>query len=100
MRPLAVSMGDPAGIGPELAARVSAERRDAPPFFFIGDADALVRAAKRIGVAAPNVSVIQSAAEADASSDALTVLDTPLAAEETPGAPDPVNADATIACIE
>jgi 4-hydroxythreonine-4-phosphate dehydrogenase len=32
--------------------------------------------------------------------DALCILDTPLAMEETPGEPDPVNADATIAAIE
>ena len=100
MKPLAVSMGDPAGIGLELVVRVCADRRDAPPFFFVGDADALVRAAKLIGVAPPKIRVIQSAAEAQASGDALAVLDTPLAVEETPGAPDPVNADATIACIE
>ncbi len=99
MRPLAVSMGDPAGIGLELAARVLADRRDAPPFFFVGDGEALVRAAKRIGMKTPDVRVIQNPADADASGDALAVLDTPLAVEETPGAPDPVNADATIACI-
>ena len=42
MKPLAVSMGDPAGIGLELAARVWAERRaTTPPFFLVGDPDAL-----------------------------------------------------------
>src|SRR5215475_13374886 len=49
MKPLAVSMGDPAGIGLELAARVWADKRDAPPFFLVGDADAFLRAAKRVG---------------------------------------------------
>ncbi len=100
MKPLAVSMGDPAGIGLELAVRVWADRRDAPPFFLVGDADAFVRAATRLGVAAPKVRLIQSPSEAEGSADALAVLDTALAVEETPGAPDPVNADATIACIE
>lgn len=41
--PLAVSLGDPAGIGPEIVAR-SWERRSAealPPFFAVGDAAAL-----------------------------------------------------------
>jgi len=42
MKPLAVSMGDPAGIGLELAARVWAERDAAtPPFALVGDPDAL-----------------------------------------------------------
>ncbi|MBS0385558.1 MAG: 4-hydroxythreonine-4-phosphate dehydrogenase PdxA [Proteobacteria bacterium] len=100
MKPLAVSMGDPAGIGPELAMQVAADRRDAPPFFLIGDADALARAARRIGAPRPNLRVIRSAGEADGNDGALAVLDTPLAVEETPGAPDPINADAVIACIE
>jgi 4-hydroxythreonine-4-phosphate dehydrogenase len=100
MKPLAVSMGDPAGIGPELAVRAWAERRELPPFFFVGDAHVLARAARRIGLEPPEVDVIESAADITSTRDALAVLDTPLAVEETPGAPDPVNADATIACIE
>ncbi len=100
MKPLAVSMGDPAGIGLELAARVWAER-DAvtPPFFFVGDPDALERASARIGANKPKLNVVSSAGEL-AGGDALDVLHVPLAMEETPGAPDPVNADATIAAIE
>jgi 4-hydroxythreonine-4-phosphate dehydrogenase len=97
MKPLAVSMGDPAGIGLELAARVLSDPRDAPPFFLVGDGDALARAAKRIGVALPNVRVVEDAAAIDTGA---SVLGTPLAVDETPGAPDPVNADATITCIE
>jgi 4-hydroxythreonine-4-phosphate dehydrogenase len=43
LAPLAVSMGDPAGIGPEVIARAWAARREAglPPFFTIGDARAI-----------------------------------------------------------
>ncbi len=101
MKPLAVSMGDPAGIGLELAARVWAERESAPPFFFIGDPDALERASKRIGAPAPALRVIESAAEiGEGGSDALTVLHAPLAMEETPGAPDPANSNTVIAAIE
>src|SRR5689334_6483516 len=100
MRPLAVSMGDPAGIGLELAARVAADRRGAPPFFLVGDGDALARAAKRIGLSEPAIRVIQSGADIDAGAEALAVLNTALAVEETPGSPDPVNAEATIAAIK
>ena len=41
--PLAVSMGDPAGVGPEIVAAAWAARLadDLPPFFAIGDARAL-----------------------------------------------------------
>jgi 4-hydroxythreonine-4-phosphate dehydrogenase len=85
MKPLAVSMGDPAGIGLELAARVWAERdSETPPFVFYGDANALARAAARLGV--------------DVS--ALPVEHQALAAPETPGSPNTANAPAIIAAIE
>jgi len=100
MKPLAVSMGDPAGIGPELAVRVWAKRRELPPFFFIGDGDTLLRAARRVGVEAPKIQAVACAAEMTWNDDILAVLDTPVAVEETPGEPDPVNADAVITCIE
>lgn len=100
MKPLAVSMGDPAGIGLELAARVWAERGGAPPFFLVGDPDAFARACARLGGQAPPLIVVDDAAKIEAHDDALTILHTPLAMEETPGEPDPVNAEATIAAIE
>ena len=101
MKPLAVSMGDPAGIGLELAARVWAERdADTPPFFFVGDADALERASARLGLVKPKLNVITSADRLTVAPDQLTVRSVPLAMKETPGAPDPVNADATLAAIE
>ena len=99
MKPLAVSMGDPAGIGLELAARVWASREGAPAFFLVGDPDAFERACARIGVAKPALRVVQSAADLAIENDALSVLHTPLAIEETPGEPDPVNAVATISAI-
>lgn len=99
MKPLAVSMGDPAGIGLELAARVWAAREGAPPFFLVGDPDAFERACARIGAARPALRVAQSAAELAFETDALSVLYAPLAIEETPGEPDPVNAEATIGAI-
>ena len=101
MKPLAVSMGDPAGIGLELAARVWAERQGAPPFILVGDPDAFERASARLGAQKPRLNVIDDAAQIAAQDgETLTVLHIPLAMEETPGAPDPVNADATIAAIE
>jgi 4-hydroxythreonine-4-phosphate dehydrogenase len=100
MKPLAVSMGDPAGIGLELAARVWAAREGAPDFFLVGDADAFVRACTRLAAPAPTLNVVREIADIAHSADALTVLDTPLAMEETPGEPDPVNAAAVIDAIE
>ena len=100
MKPLAVSMGDPAGIGLELAARVWADRQAAPPFFFVGDPDALARASARIGLPAPRLNVVEDASKLAGADGVLDVLHVPLAMQETPGEPDPVNADATIGAIE
>lgn len=101
MMPLAVSMGDPAGIGLELAARVWAERKaETPAFFFVGDSDALERASARLGLAKPQLNVVDDAAKISVDGERLCVLETPLAMEETPGEPDPTNSDTTIACIK
>ena len=101
MKPIAVSMGDPCGIGLELAARVWSEKRnEAPAFFLVGDSDALERAAQRADLPKPKLNIAKDFDEIDAGGDALCVLETPLAMEETPGEPDPVNAGAVIAAIE
>jgi len=93
-------MGDPAGIGLEVLARVWAERAGAPDFFLVGDAGAFARACERLGLKPPALLVAQSADALAFAPGALTVLETPLAIEETPGAPDPVNASAVIGAIE
>src|SRR6478735_4491016 len=52
IRPLAVSLGDPAGVGPELIAEAWA-RREAerlPPFFVCGGAGTLLEAARTRGL--------------------------------------------------
>ncbi|MET0181666.1 MAG: 4-hydroxythreonine-4-phosphate dehydrogenase PdxA [Caulobacterales bacterium] len=91
MRPLAVSMGDPAGVGLEIIARIAA-RGSHPDFFLIGDADALMRAAARAKIALP--AIVRIARAEDAANGALCVLDEKLAALETPGAPNGANASA------
>ncbi|MCA8886235.1 MAG: 4-hydroxythreonine-4-phosphate dehydrogenase PdxA [Hyphomonadaceae bacterium] len=100
MKPLAISMGDPAGIGLELAARVWAKREAAPPFFIVGDPDALERASVRLGLPKPRLNVVDDASKLSGAAETLDVLHAPLAMQETPGEPDPVNASATIGAIE
>lgn len=50
--PLAVSLGDPAGVGPELIAAAWAQRhgKDLPPFFVAGAPELLAAAAARRGL--------------------------------------------------
>ncbi|MCH8952807.1 MAG: 4-hydroxythreonine-4-phosphate dehydrogenase, partial [Proteobacteria bacterium] len=48
--PLALTMGDPAGIGAEIALAAWASGRVARPFFLIGDPARLAPLAERMGV--------------------------------------------------
>ncbi|EMH5180289.1 4-hydroxythreonine-4-phosphate dehydrogenase PdxA [Serratia marcescens] len=48
--PLAITMGDPAGIGPEIIAKLAATEPLSTPYVVIGDAGALARAATRLGL--------------------------------------------------
>jgi 4-hydroxythreonine-4-phosphate dehydrogenase len=99
--PHAHTLGDPAGIGPELALQAWARRREAglPPFLCLGSPDHYRRAAQALGWTVP---VRETAPEeaADAFADALPVLPlkNPVSAE--PGRPDPASAPATLESIE
>jgi 4-hydroxythreonine-4-phosphate dehydrogenase len=92
MRPLALTMGEPAGIGAEIAAGAwSALRATGPAFFMIGDATQTF---------AVPVRAITAAEEAGAVfPEALPVLHRPLPRPPVPGRPDPANAPAVIAAI-
>lgn len=93
--PLALSMGEPAGVGPEIiAAAWSALKAEGPVFAVVGDA-ALMR---RQGVPIQTVPSLDDAGEAFAR--AIPVLDRPLPAPVTPGVPSPENAGAVADWIE
>ncbi|MDH3642165.1 MAG: 4-hydroxythreonine-4-phosphate dehydrogenase PdxA [Gammaproteobacteria bacterium] len=63
-RALAVTLGDPAGIGPEVAARVLADRLpDARPLVLVGSRWALERGAAAASVALPDIPDVESPAE-------------------------------------
>jgi 4-hydroxythreonine-4-phosphate dehydrogenase len=83
--PLAVAMGDPAGIGPEILAKAWARRREERlmPFFAVGDARAVAK------VWDGPIAHIDSPSGATAAfDDALPVLTVEDAGEITPGHPD------------
>ena len=93
--PLALSLGEPAGIGPEIiAAAWRALSESGPAFCVIGDA-ALMRTQ---GVPVQAVPSITEAASVFAR--ALPVLDLPLPAPVSPGRPEPANAASVADCIE
>jgi 4-hydroxythreonine-4-phosphate dehydrogenase len=100
-RPLAVSMGDPAGIGLEIAVRAWCDQRSRlPPFYLVADTSATMRAVARLRVKCP-VGVIEEPSQTrEFFPRALPVLAAPLRTSETPGTPDPRNAPAIINAIE
>lgn len=103
MPPLALTMGDPAGIGPELALRAWQDRSaDAiPPFAIYADIE-LMRALARAIALDPETAIVPVANAAAAElvfSDALPVVPVPLAKPATAGHPDVANGTATILAI-
>ena len=99
--PLALTMGDPAGIGGEIALNAWAGRSDGTaPFFVIDDPGRLADLGRRIGVMTA-IKLIRSPSEANAVfPQALPVLGAALPNEAIPGQPDPANAQAVLSSIE
>ena len=98
--PLALTMGDPAGIGPELALRAWLARDSAsPPFFIIADPAALAALARRFDFPVPIAETAPTDSVA-AFAKALPVVPLAAPACAEPGASDPVFAAATIESIE
>ena len=102
--PLAVTLGEPAGIGPDLTLGIWRRRvaLDLPAFYLIGDPEFLSQRARSIGIDVP-LSVV---APADTGSDlcaafarALPVVPLELAVTAAPGKPDATSAPAAIASI-
>lgn len=91
--PVALSCGEPSGIGPEIAVRARLALGQTLPFLWIGDPRHLPPGARW--------QEIGDAAEAhDVAADTLPVLRHPFPAPALPGRPDPANAPSVVAVIE
>ncbi|MDF1791086.1 MAG: 4-hydroxythreonine-4-phosphate dehydrogenase PdxA [Thalassobaculaceae bacterium] len=99
-KPLAVTPGEPAGVGLDLTLGLWAVRGpDTPPFFLIDDPARVRARAQQIGIAA-DIAVIDTPAEArPAFSSAFPVLAHGFAVDSVPGRPDPANGPATVDAI-
>ncbi|MEN3348702.1 MAG: 4-hydroxythreonine-4-phosphate dehydrogenase [Bradyrhizobium sp.] len=99
-RPLALTSGEPAGIGPDitLAAWLRRSELDLPPFYLLGDRAALAERARALGLTVELADVGAEEAEA-AFSRALPVVATGTKATARPGAPDATSAAAALASI-
>ena len=99
--PLAVTMGEPAGIGGELSLKAwSMRQRGARPFFVLDDAARLAALAAKLGLDVPLHEIARPADAGAAFETALPVLPVRLRAASQAGRPDPANAPATLESIE
>ena len=89
-RPLALTLGDPAGIGPDitLLAWQAREHAAIPPFVFLGDPDLLVDRAKALGLPLKIAAVDDMRSASTLFADALPVLPIRLPDAVIPGQPD------------
>ncbi len=100
MQSLALTIGEPAGIGPDLALAVWHRRAelDIPSFYIVADPDFLRRRAQRLGLNVPIATVTPTVAAA-AFRSALPVVPLDLAISAEPGRPDRSSAPAAVASI-
>ncbi|MGX8008631.1 4-hydroxythreonine-4-phosphate dehydrogenase PdxA [Mesorhizobium sp. ORM8.1] len=99
--PLALSVGDPSGIGPEIAiaAWQAGDSAGVPPFYLLADPDLIEARARRIGAAVTITETVPGQAAHDFAR-ALPIV--PLYARhvDSPGEPDRANAAGTIEAID
>ena len=96
---IAVTCGEPAGIGPELLAMLAVRHLKQPfgaRLVFLGDHPLLVERAARIGLA-PRYAAFDPTAYAHAG--VVEVCNQPVAAPPVPGHPDPTNATSVLAML-
>lgn len=95
--PIAITMGEPAGVGPELIARLWRDRKKQalPPFIYIGSSDVLK-------VYAPDVPTVEISQDEITSVDysaSLPVIDIPVIEPVIPGTLSPANGACVIDAI-
>ncbi|MEZ2332845.1 4-hydroxythreonine-4-phosphate dehydrogenase PdxA [Mesorhizobium sp. RCC_202] len=99
--PLALSVGDPSGIGPEIAivAWQAGDSAGVPPFYLLADPDLIEARARRIGAAVTIAETLPGHA-AHHFARALPIVPLHARHVDSPGEPDPANAAGTIEAID
>ncbi|HKA75453.1 MAG TPA: 4-hydroxythreonine-4-phosphate dehydrogenase PdxA [Xanthobacteraceae bacterium] len=99
-RPLALTIGEPAGIGPDIALAAWQRRRDLslPPFYLLADPEFVRRRAARLGLDIP-VAAVEPRAAAASFATALPVVPIDVDTAAQPGRPDASSAPAAIGAI-
>src|SRR6516164_4148101 len=98
--PLALTLGEPAGIGPDITFAAWRRRTEAglKPFYVLGDPKFLQRCAERIAPEIP-IAVVAPSAAGSAFASALPVVDIEVAVTASPAHPDESSAPAALAAI-
>jgi 4-hydroxythreonine-4-phosphate dehydrogenase len=99
-KPLALTSGEPAGIGPDIAITAWLLRHELnlPPFYVLGDCDSLAGRAATLGLRVDFADVRPEQANATFA-QAIPVVATGVPATAAPGHPDPTSANAALASI-
>ncbi|MFD1625063.1 4-hydroxythreonine-4-phosphate dehydrogenase PdxA [Azospirillum griseum] len=100
--PLAVTMGEPAGVGGDLILKLWTQRRGhgLPPFLLLDSPDRLGELAFRLGLTVPLLAVESAGQAVECFDEALPVLPVALSMPVVAGQPDPANGAAVIASID
>lgn len=99
--PLALTMGEPAGVGPELALKAWCARQHetVPPFVYVGDATQLRATASQVGIDAAIHLVTDFSAVSEIFDQALPVFQCALPKPVRPGVPDMDNSARVVEAI-
>jgi 4-hydroxythreonine-4-phosphate dehydrogenase len=100
VQPLALTLGEPAGIGPDLTLAIWRRRAelDIAPFYIVADPDFLRRRAQELGLDVPIVTATPASATASFRT-ALPVVPLDITVSAEPGHPDRSSAPAAVASI-
>ena len=100
LKPLALTIGEPAGIGPDIAIEAWRRRSDlgVPPFYLLGDRGFIGERAKQLGVEI-SLAKVDPQDAADAFTDALPIVSIGHVPTAAPGRPDESSARVAIAAI-
>jgi 4-hydroxy-L-threonine phosphate dehydrogenase PdxA len=88
-RPLALTLGDPAGIGPDitLLAWLAREHEQIPAFVLLGDASVLATRAEALGLRVPIATVADTVVAEERFGEELPVISIAVAGTVVPGRP-------------
>ena len=100
-RPLAVTMGEPAGVATEITLKAWQNgNSSARPYFLIDDIECVERIKTGLNIETPLSSIVTPSEAIGVFDDALPILHHPRTGETTPGQPNIQTAQSVISSIE